>query len=232
MTINILFNKILSTFLLKFSVKTIQSWNIGTERRIQPRGYIRIKMSQNLPETEERTELIKDKAGDIKEHFLERLIRNYEPYYTITEFSEGVDGIPLRAECVFDVHSEKYVLVKKAVLYEADSHEYLYIFCAPHFTDELYNRCHNLAYKRGMERVDPRPGHMYSYITALYICDSCDPEVIRQLRKTRIRKNFMLSFRGWMEFHNALIDMSEKKVFTNSAGKGNSKFLKKLLQHY
>ncbi|MGI6205910.1 MAG: hypothetical protein ACOYJI_04660 [Anaerovoracaceae bacterium] len=174
---------------------------------------------------------------DKREKFLDRLLRNYEPYYTITRFDEEdgnieeTEGLPLRAQCVFDVHSEKYVLVKKAVLYEADSHEYLYIFVAPHFTKELYDQCHKAAYEKGMELVDPKPGHMYSYITAYYICDSCDPEVVKAVRKTRIRKNFLLSFRGWMEFHNALINVGEKTVVTNHAGKGNIKFLRKLLQH-
>lgn len=183
-------------------------------------------MTQTLENTIEKDEII-----DKKEKYLDRLLYNYEPYYDIKKFTENEIGVPLRAECVFDVHSEKYVLVKKAVLYEADSHEYLYIFTAPHFTKELYDSCHQTAYDRGMELVDPRPGHMYSYITALYICDSCDPEVVKALKKTRIRKNFLFSFRGWMEFHNALVNVSDRTVVTNFSGRGNAKFLKKLLQH-
>ncbi len=166
-----------------------------------------------------------------RNEYLERLIRNYEPYYDIERVEEEESGLPLRARCVFDVHSEKYVLIKKAVLYEADSHEYLYIFCAPHFDQALYEQCHQAAFEMGMKKVDPKPGHMYSYITAIYICDSCDPAVEKKLKKTKIRKDFMLSLRGWMEFHTALVNLHDRRVVTNRAGRENSKFLKKLLQY-
>lgn len=162
--------------------------------------------------------------------YVDRLIQNYEPYYDI-EMAEESGELPLIAECIFDVHSEKYVLVKKAVLYEADSHEYLYVFSAPHFDEELYEKCHQAAYEMGMEKVDPKPGHMYSYITAVYICDTCDESVIKKLKKTKIRKNFLFSFRGWMEFHAAMVRMDDRSVATNRAGRENARFLKKLLQY-
>lgn len=169
-----------------------------------------------------------------RQQFLERLMRNYTPYYDIERFDTGEKpkpDIPIVAECVFDVHSEKYVLVKKAVLYEADSHEYLYLFSTPHLDMDTYTKCHDAAYEMGMKRVEPRRGHMYSYITALYLCDSCDADVIKKVKKTRIRKDFMFSFRGWMEFHTALVKFDDRSVCTNRAGRENAKFLKKLLQY-
>ncbi len=164
-----------------------------------------------------------------RNELVEHLLQSYEPYYNITRISE--EEVPLEAECIFHAHSSKYVLVKKAVLWDADSHEYLYVFSAPHFTKELYDRCHQFAYDKGMQRVDPRPGHMYSYITTVYLCDSCDSEVRTAVKKCRIRKSFRFSFRGWMEFHVSLIEGGSSRITTNAAAKESTKFFRRLLQY-
>ena len=65
------------------------------------------------------------------------------------------------------------MLVKKAKLWDADSNEYVYIFSVPELTKELYERCKAYAYEEGMKLIDPKPGHMYSYITPVFICDTC-----------------------------------------------------------
>lgn len=45
-------------------------------------------------------------------------------------------------------------------------------------------------YNDGMDRMNVGPGHMYTYLTAIFLCDSCDADVIRTVKKTRIYKSF------------------------------------------
>ena len=52
---------------------------------------------------------------------LEGLKSAYTAYYDIEEFE---DGTPLKALCAYHNRDSQYVLVKKAELWAAESHEY------------------------------------------------------------------------------------------------------------
>ena len=165
-----------------------------------------------------------------REAVVQRLLRSYQAYYDVYPTENGEkDGMPLAAHCRFFVHSEKYVLLKKAKLWEADSNEYIYLFSMPHLSEELYEACEKYAYDEGMKLVDPKPGHMYSYITAVFVCDTCDPAAEKKLRANHIYKSFHFSLYGWMDYHTALIALEGKKVCTNRSGKANVKFMKRIL---
>lgn len=164
-----------------------------------------------------------------REELLERMLRGYEAYFDIERVTEGPDGLPLAAKCRFYVHSEKYVLVKKAKLWDADSNEYVYIFSMPELTKELYLRCLQYAYDEGMKLIDPKPGHMYSYITPVFLCDTCTPEAERALKRCRIYKSFHFSWYGWMNVHTAAIIRDGNRVATNRMGRANAKFMKSIL---
>ena len=59
----------------------------------------------------------------------DKLIDLYAGYFDISPAQE--EQAPLVATCDFHAHSEKYVLSRKAKLWEAGSHEYVPVFCAP-----------------------------------------------------------------------------------------------------
>lgn len=164
-----------------------------------------------------------------RDEALDKLLKSYEAYFDIEKYEgEMEDGIPLKAHCRFFVHSEKYVLVKKAKLWDADSNEFVYIFSLPHLTREWYEKCKDYAYEEGMKLIQPKPGHMYSYITAVFLCDTCTAEARKAVRRCRIYKSFRFSWYGWMNFHTAAIILDENKVFTNRSGRENAKFMKKI----
>ena len=35
----------------------------------------------------------------------------------------------------------------------------------------------------GMKVINPKPGHMYSYITTIFVCDTCDEETEKLNKK-------------------------------------------------
>lgn len=158
---------------------------------------------------------------------IDKLCDSYSAYFDIVRFDE--DETELAATCFLHVHSEKYVLVKAAKLWEADSNEYVYIFSVPHLTKEIFKKCRDYAHQEGMTHIEPKPGHMCSYITALFICDTADSDAVRALKHTRIYKSFRLSYYGWMDFHTGVIELSTGKTAANGSGRSTAKLLKKTL---
>ena len=161
-----------------------------------------------------------------RDEILEKLLHSYEGYFDI-ERSDDFEP-PLEAVCHFHVRSAKYVLLKKAELWSATSDEHVYIFSVPELTGELYHICEKRAYDEGMKLIDPKPGHMYTYITAVFICDNCTPEAKKLLKKCRLYKSFHFSLHGWMDFHTVLIQRGASDFPTNRSGKSNAKFMKNI----
>ena len=105
-----------------------------------------------------------------REEALDKLCHSYSGYFDVVRHEEPKGY--LVAEAGLHIHSEKYVLVKAAKLWEADNNEYVYIFSAPVLTKEIFEQCREQARADGMQRIEPGPNHMCSYITAIFLCDT------------------------------------------------------------
>ena len=127
-----------------------------------------------------------------RQEAVDRLCDVYAGSYDVTRCDENEHS--LAATMDFYATAEKYVLSKKAKLWEANSFEYVYLFNVPHLTKEIYEKCEKLAYEQGMARISPNPKHMYTYITALFVCDSCDEDARKALKKCRLYKSFKMSY--------------------------------------
>ena len=164
-----------------------------------------------------------------REDAVQRLCEIYQGTFDVQLCGE--DELPLAAQMDFYAYSSKYVLSKKAKLWEANSFEYVYLFSVPHLTKEIYDACEKLAYDKGMARVKPGPNHMYTYITALFVCDSCDEEARKALKRCKLYKSFRMSYWGWMDFHTALAVLTEESVSTNRSGHSAAQVLNRGLFH-
>ncbi len=162
-----------------------------------------------------------------RETAISKLLDSYKTYFNVTLCDEAQR--PLTAVCEFFEHSEKYVLSRKAQLWEAECEEFIYVFDMEQLTPEVYEQCRDFAHEDGLKRAHIGPGHMYTYITPIFICDSCDEEARRALKKCRIYKSFHFSLHGWMDFHPAVFEVSTNKISTNRSGKCVEKILKKVL---
>lgn len=162
-----------------------------------------------------------------RETAINTLLESYRAYFNIILFDE--EQKPLTALCEFFEHSEKYVLSRKAQLWEAECEEFIYLFDVEHLTLETYEKCRDYALEEGMKRANIGPGHMYTYITPIFICDICDAEARKTLQKCRIYKSFRFSLHGWMDFHTAVFEVTTNKIFTNRSGKCVEKIMKNVL---
>ena len=162
-----------------------------------------------------------------REAVIDRLLRSYSSCYNIHLIED--DQVPITARCDFFEHSGKYVISKKAELWSADNEEFLYLVNIPHLTMELYQKWRDYIHEDGMNRIHVGPGHMASYITPVFICDTCEEEARKALKKCRIYKSFHFSWYGWMNVHTAAVIRKGNRVITNRMGRGNAKFMKNIL---
>lgn len=159
------------------------------------------------------------------EKVLEGLKKAYAAYFDVEEIN---DGTALRARCDYHMRDSQYVLVKKAELWAAESHEYLYLWDAGELDAGMVEEIFRRTVADGEPRVRPHKEHMYTYLTAVALYDSADPSALEQLKKLRKRREFKLSLHGWMEFRIAAVDLSTGEITANRAGKALAKDLKRL----
>ena len=124
-----------------------------------------------------------------RESAIERLLKNYGPYYNIHMIED--DQTPITARCDFFEHSGQYVISKKAELWSADNEEFLYLVNVPHLTLDLFESLKNEIHEDGMGRIHVGPGHMASYITAVFVCDTCDEDARKALKNAVFTKVFI-----------------------------------------
>ena len=159
---------------------------------------------------------------------VERLLESYKAYYDIYLNEENWDSA-IVARCEYYEHSEKFVMSKKAELWSENSEEFLYLIKLQRFTLADFELYKNLIYKDGMERAHIGPGHMYTYITPVFVCEEADEDAITALKKCRIYKSFRFSFHGWMDFHTAVIEINKNKISSNASGRCVERVLKRVL---
>lgn len=153
-----------------------------------------------------------------RDALLRQLLDAHRAYYDVTcGYRFAGRTFPGYAE--FHSHGERYVLSKKAKLWEVDAHEYLFFDTAPvadgAYLEEL------IAFMTGpvLGKVEPKPDHMASYLSAVVIADRADVAAPALVRRARFRKNFRLGLRGWADLRLAVIDLQGYNVCTNGQGK-------------
>ena len=142
----------------------------------------------------------------------------YQPY-TILEREYPAYGY-------FFSHVEKYVLVRAANMWSADSYEHILFSTREELTMadlEEYGRAVR-------EYIEPKlvlkgeklpdPNHMYSYITIAVAADrALSPEVRKAVKKFRFEKSYMHSIRGYSQARIAVASMEDESVTLNRAGR-------------
>ena len=117
------------------------------------------------------------------------------------------------------------MLVKRAKLWEAASHEHLFFWDTPRLTAAELDDLVGCITGEGLSLVQPAPDHMTTYLSLAIVADAVDDLAWERVRRTRFRKNFSLGWRGWADLRLAVADLSRGRVTTNSQGKPLGKTL-------
>ncbi|MDO4177761.1 MAG: hypothetical protein Q4D21_01095 [Phascolarctobacterium sp.] len=141
---------------------------------------------------------------------LEKILDVYSRWYILHNESatalkevdssdDSCSEITLVSSGRMDEEEGAFVMTRKVVIWEAQSHEYVYFFNVGHLTMVALEKALEESYKRGMECIVPGPEHRCSYIATVIVASSADDEAIRHISKFQKRENFKMSFHGWMD---------------------------------
>lgn len=147
-----------------------------------------------------------------------KLLAAHEAWYDLERDYEYA-GHTFAGYGEFHSHGERYVLVKRAKLWEVDAHDYLFIDLVDHLDEPALQRAAQFMETQGLKKVDPKPNHMKSSLTLVIIANDVDDGGKRACRKTKFSKSFMFGIRGWADLRLAVVDLSKPEVITNAAGK-------------
>lgn len=156
---------------------------------------------------------------------LEKLLPAFTNYYTVKK--EGVTS-PFAAEVEFRSHSEKYMLVKSAKIGEIDSNEFVYFSTQENLDSFLLSELSNIAWKAGLERVEPYYGHRNSDVTLIVITENSSGDLKKASKKIRMSKNYKFGFYGYSNFKLCVLDLSLGKTYSNYQGSDIKKIFYKL----
>lgn len=157
-------------------------------------------------------------CADQKHIVLDRLLAAHETWFDVSrDHAFGGRVFPGYAE--FHSSAEKYVLSKRAKLWEVNAHEYLFFEVVERLTQPLFGELEAFMTTKALDKVQLNPEHMTSYLSLVVIADAVDEDVRRAVKKTRFRKNFKLGFEGWADLRVAVIDLATSSILTNAMGK-------------
>ena len=155
---------------------------------------------------------------------LEKLLNAYSHQYDIARDVEE-EGAAWPATATYYLRDENYLLSKKHVLSAVEQHEYVYFHVTDHLDAESLMAEMDLSRRVGLANVKPHKDHMFSFVTLVVLANTIDPEAQKLIKQTRFRKNYRMTFHGWMEYHVAAMEVSTNRFFSNPAGKGARKIL-------
>lgn len=149
---------------------------------------------------------------------LKKLILAHEGWFNVfPDYEYANRTFPAFAE--FHSHGEKYVLTKRAKLWEVDAHEYLFFQTTETLSATDVAEWIDFMTTQALKKVDPVPDHMSSYISLVIVADSVTDDAKKAIRKARFHKEFSFGLRGWADLRLAAVDLSSQCVLTNAAGK-------------
>lgn len=149
---------------------------------------------------------------------LRRVLAAHEAYFDVYRDYEFKGRVfPGYAE--FHSHAEKYVLVKRAKLWGASAHEYLFFCVAERLSAAELADAVTFMTTQALDKVQPDSEHMTSYLSLVVIARCVDEDVAHKVRATRFRKNFKFGLQGWVDLRLAVIDLSASSVLANARGK-------------
>lgn len=149
---------------------------------------------------------------------IDRLLAAHEAWFNV-ERDHSFAGRTFPGYAEFHSSASQYVLVKRAKLWEASSHEYLFFCDVPHLDGAAFEDLVGFMTGDALAKVELSPDHMSSYLTLVVVADSVSDDIPRRVRQARFRKNFMLGLKGWADLRVAVVDLDGGQVLVNSQGK-------------
>lgn len=158
------------------------------------------------------------------DHLLNKLLDAYSHAYDIDRDVCEEDTV-YPAMATYYLRDENYLISKEHVLSAVEQHEYLYFLLTDHLSADDLQKHIDRTKAAGLSLVHPHKDHMFSNVGLVVLANTMAPDAKKLIKRTRFRKNYMLSLQGWTEYQLAAMETSTNCFFSNPAGKGALKNL-------
>ncbi len=155
---------------------------------------------------------------------LERVLATHEAYFDIEQPHEFA-GRTFAAYAQFHSETSQYVLVKRAKLWNATTHEHIFFDVRDCLNESAAQDLLEFMKTDALSKVNPNAEHMSSYLTLIAIAGKVDAGAAKVIQKARFRKNFKLGLNGWTDLKMIAIDASDCGIISNACGKESRKTL-------
>ncbi len=127
----------------------------------------------------------------------------------------------------YHLRNEKYLMVKKAVVYAFENNEYCLIKYYKEFNEDDYKIFTDSLINSIESIVNPSKEHMSSIITGEILTEKIQDEDLKNIRKKveqfKYNKGFAFGFKGWADIRLILVSLNEGLIAANKKGKEVSK---------
>lgn len=131
---------------------------------------------------------------------------------------------------VYNQVNEKYFLSKKVSLYSMNNDEYVSVVSVEELSPEFLFRAREV-FAGYISSLKVQEGHMSSLFTLAIISpNEISSGVIDSLSKLKFHKDFCFTFKGWADWALVLIDLKNRKVYSNAKGKASIKNFQSFLE--
>lgn len=161
--------------------------------------------------------------------YLDQLLHKYSGTFDIYQ-PYVIHGKEYPAYGYFFSHVEKYILVREANMWSADSYEHVLFIETDRVEQALVDEAYSIV-KDYMEPVLvrkgndlPAEGHMYSYMTISLIAQQPLSKAMQKaVKRFKYEKGYKFNIRGFSQAHIVCATMEDEKVYTNYAGRKSAK---------
>lgn len=169
---------------------------------------------------------------------LPALLDRYRSSFDVEENYE-VEDVLYDAHAAFNVTSAKYVLVKRAQLWQANSFEHVFFrrvdSLLPEHLEQFSRHLRDHFEPTlvcGGQKYPPK-NHMYTFVTGIFLCDGAfSKEAVRKLKHMHFYKNYLFSVRGYCQLRLMAVDCTSGTVIGNSAADELVKEYKRTLKSF
>lgn len=169
-------------------------------------------------------------AGSLpRQKLLARILDAHRACFDVEEHHEYA-GRVFAGYAEYHAHGESFVLVKRAKLWEADMHQYVFFEAMEHLDAAGLEDLVAFMKTAALGKVEPKQNHMSSDIGLVLVADSISDAAAAQLKRTRFRKNYLWGLQGWSDLKLAAVDMHAQRVVSNGAGKDMREVLERALR--
>lgn len=152
--------------------------------------------------------------------YLDILTERYERYFNIhKDYTLLGEKLDIFAE--YNVRSEKYFMVKSAVIYSFENFEYNLVKCYDHEVGmDEFSKFTDLIKKAVKEIVKPNEEHMSTYLSGIMVSEKgFSQEVTEKAQRFKYSKDFLFTLKGWCDARLILVDLGKNEIITNKKGR-------------